>query len=486
MCARRGALRLLAALALTAASIGGACAQGKNYGSGGSPGPGAGQSPGPSQSNGGYRGGGLGVALPGIIMTVPRGGDRTTDRVRQGKRSPPPQRVTRQGPSGGPPAGDGSMVPSEVLVEVPDNVSAQALNAIARRHRLTLLERQSFQFSGSTLVRWRIPDRRSVAAVVRALASDSAVASVQPNYLYTLQQSAGEVASEGDPMQYELAKLQLPQAHTLAKGDNVLVAVVDTGVDASHPELKDSVVGTFDAIEFLPGLNKHGTSIAGLIAAHSRLMGAAPRARILAARVIGPTGTGGTFNILKGLDWAAANGARVINMSFSGPSDPASHRFLEFAHNKGIVLIACAGNAGPKSPPLYPAADPNVIAVSAIDARDNLFEQSNRGSHIAVAAPDADILVAIPNGAFEMSSGTSLSAAEVSGVVALMLERKPDLSPDQVRAILQSSARDLGPKGRDSLFGAGLVIAYGALLAETPPVVAETPRPVERVSTGGR
>jgi hypothetical protein len=230
---RRNALLLLTALAaLTAASIGGACAQGKNYGSGGlpGPGPGAGQSPGPSQGNGGYRGGGLGVAVPGIIMTIPRGDDRTTDGVRPGKRSPPPQRATRQGPSGGPPAGDGSMVPGEVLVEVPDNVSAQALNAIGRRHRLTLLERQSFQFSGSTLIRWRIPDRRSVAAVVRELESDSAVASVQPNYLYTLQQSAGEVASEGDPMQYELAKLQLAQAHTLAKGDNVLVAVVDTGV----------------------------------------------------------------------------------------------------------------------------------------------------------------------------------------------------------------------------------------------------------------
>ena len=287
-------------------------------------------------------------------------------------------------------------------------------------------------------------------------------------------------------MQYELAKLQLPRAHTLSKGDDVLVAVVDTGVDASHPELKGSVVATFDALEFEQGLNKHGTSIAGLIAAHGTMMGAAPRARILAARVIGPTGMGGTLNILKGLDWAAANGARIINMSFAGPPDPLSHRFLVFAYNKGIVLIACAGNAGPKSPPLYPAADPNVIAVSATDARDNLFERSNRGNHIAVAAPGADILVAVPNGAFEMSSGTSLSAAEVSGVAALILQRNPGLNPDQVRAVLQSSARDLGPKGSDPLFGAGLVNAYEALLAAGLPLGAEPPQSVERVSTGGR
>ncbi len=119
----------------------------------------------------------------------------------------------------------------------------------------------------------------------------------------------------------------------------------------------------------------------------------------------------------------------------------------------------------PKSPPLYPAADPNVIAVTATDADDKLFEQSNRGNYIAVAAPGAQILVAIPDGGYEVSSGTSYSAAEVSGIVALMLERKGDLTPDNVRAILMATAKDLGPKGRDPMFGAGLVDAYGALMA---------------------
>ena len=103
------------------------------------------------------------------------------------------------------------------------------------------------------------------------------------------------------------------------------------------------------------------------------------------------------------------------------------------------MLVAAAGNAGAKSPPLYPAADPNVIAVSATDADDKLFEQSNRGRYITVAAPGAQILVAIPDNGYEMSSGTSYSAAEVSGIVALMLQRKPDLTPDKVQG---HSARD--------------------------------------------
>ena len=235
--------------------------------------------------------------------------------------------------------------------------------------------------------------------------------------------------------------------------------------------------------------HKHGTAIAGLIAAHGKLMGSAPRAQILAIRAFDPTGIsaeGNTFSILKSLDWAAANGARVINMSFAGPTDPAVHRSLEAARKKGIVLVAAAGNAGAKSPPLYPAADPNVIAVSATDADDKLFEQSNRGRHIAIAAPGAQILVAITDGGYEVSSGTSYSAAEVSGIVALMLERKGDLTPDKVRAILLATAKDLGPKGHDIMYGAGLADAYAAVMAESAPALATSPMPIKRVSTGAR
>ena len=173
-------------------------------------------------------------------------------------------------------------------------------------------------------------------------------------------------------------------------------------------------------------------------------------------------------------------------MSFAGPTDPAIHRALEAAYKKGIVLIAAAGNAGAKSPPLYPAADPNVIAVSATDLEDKLFEQSNRGRHIAVAAPGAQILVVAPDGSYDVSSGTSYSAAEVSGVVALMIQRKGDLTPAQVRNILRATAKDLGPKGPDTMFGAGLADAYRALTAEIAPVAATRQRPVERVSAGAR
>jgi subtilisin family serine protease len=144
--------------------------------------------------------------------------------------------------------------------------------------------------------------------------------------------------------------------------------------------------------------------------------------------------------------------------------------------------VAASGNAGPKSPPLYPAANPNVIAVGATDAQDKLFVASNRGAHIAVAAPGVDIFLPAPDEKYQMTSGTSFSAAYVSGLAALMLERNPALRPDDVRAILMKTARDLGAPGRDDLFGAGEADAFAAVSAVAgAPLVAATDAPAPAV-----
>jgi len=467
---------------LTLASADGALAQ-KMFSRG--PSSDIGRPSGPTGGGGGFRGPGWGTVVPGIIMAVPQGYPADGPVIDNGPRQP--RQATRRSATGAPSANERRLVPDEVVIELSNAVSTQQVDALQRRFRLTRIESQTFQLSSTTLYRWRIPDRRSVAAVVRALEGDRLVAAAQPNYLFTLQE--GETRSEGDPAQYELAKLHLPQAHALARGDNVLVAVIDSAIDITHPELAGSIAERFDALMPSTGPHKHGTAIAGLIAAHAKLMGAAPGARILAVSAFDPKNAGAegtTFNILKGLDWAATRGTRVINMSFAGPPDPLIHRSLEAAHKKGIVLVAAAGNAGANSPPLYPAADPSVIAVTATDIEDKLFEQSNRGPYIALAAPGAQILVASPDGGYDVSSGTSYSAAEISGIVALMLQRKPDLKPEQVRGILRATAKDLGPKGPDAMFGAGLADAYGALTAEAAPLTAGRPRPVERVSTGAR
>jgi len=386
----------------------------------------------------------------------------TSKRHKDGGSNSNNTQTTRRLDSGVPPAGERRYASDEVVIE--GNLTERQIAALTARLHLVRLESQRIALTNTTFFRWRISDRRPVSTVIHQLERGGVRA--QPNYFYeTAQDAATPAASaEGDPAQYALAKLRLGEAHGLARGDKVKVAVIDSGIDVDHPELRGVIAGQFDALDSKEGPHPHGTGIAGIIAAHAKLMGAAPAVQILAVRAFGAT-SGSTFSILKSLDWAVAQNARVINMSFAGPSDPALARALALARQKGVILIAAAGNAGPKSPPLYPAADAGVIAVTATDADDKLFAMANRGSYVAIAAPGVDILMPSPGGSYQMSSGTSMAAAYVTGVAALLLERRPGLDPDGLRKVLLSTARDLGPKGRDDQFGAGLTDAYQAVMS---------------------
>jgi len=391
-----------------------------------------------------------------------------------------PRTVRRGG--GVPPANETRYVPDEVVIEVATTMTTQQINALARRHRLAVLQTVAYQLGGTTLLRARITDGRAVPTHVQALQGDGTVLSAQPNYLYTLiAEGVPAAAPEGDPSQYVLDKMHLPQAHTLATGDKVLVAVIDSGVDVAHPDLAGDIAGTYDAIGKGLKVDKHGTAIAGAIAAHGKLMGAAPAARILAIRAFsGTTNNDGTTMAIKvGLNWAVAHGARIVNMSFAGPQDPGVAQAIVDAYARGVVLVAATGNQGAESPPLYPAADTEVIAVTATDENDRMPEFANRGNYVAVAAPGKDVMLLGPSGSYQMMSGTSFSSAYVSGTVALMLERQPRLTPDGVRQALTASAHHLDAKVPGE-FGAGLVDAYQAVLSVGPVAVdaAVSPTPV--------
>jgi Subtilase family len=384
-------------------------------------------------------------------------------------------------------ASDLRSVANEIVAEIDGALSDAQADELARRHGLARLQSQNFPLIGATIGLFRITGRRTVEAASRELAADAGVHSVQPNFRYLLQDQAAAL-TEGDPAQYALAKLRLPEAHVLARGANVTIAVIDSGIDVNHPELANAIADSFDAIGSREGPHPHGTGVAGAIVAHARLMGSAPAARILAIRAFGTAANGAgstSFVILRGLDYAAAHGAQIVNMSFAGPKDALIERGIAAAAARGMVMVAAAGNAGAKSPPLYPAASSNAIAVSATDAQDRLFAASNRGGYVAVAAPGVDIFLPAPDGKYQMTSGTSFSAAYISGVAALLLERNPALKPDELRAILMKTARDLGTPGRDDLFGAGEADAYAAVSAVVPapamPVAADTPA-AEKVS----
>jgi subtilisin family serine protease len=378
-----------------------------------------------------------------------------------------------------PPPGERRFRPGEVLVELPDTTPPADIARLLRAHRLSEARVVDDALVGTSLRVWRVAGARAVEALVRELGAETALTSVQPNYLYELQQAgtsavAAAPAPKG-PAQYSLTKLHVEPGMV---GDPIRVAVIDTAIDETHPDLAGAVEARFDAIGGgAPRSFDHGTSIAGAIAARGRLKGVAPNARILSARAFDTEGgkaLGDTASIIGALNWAAKQKARVVNMSFAGAPDPDLSKNLASACRDGLTLVGAAGNAGPASPPLYPGADPNVVAVTATDAEDRLYAKANIGPYIAVSAPGVDVILPAPRGAYALETGTSVSAALVTGVAALLLERRPAMTPAEIRKLLMTTATPLGAAGAAALFGAGLVDARRALSAQAPPQTPAT------------
>jgi subtilisin family serine protease len=405
----------------------------------------------------GMGGGGGGPALPPQRRIAP------PTQPPSGVAGQPPGR--RRGSVPAIPANEERFVRDEVLVEFRPDVSPQAAFDIAMRERLTLVASQRLELIDSTINRYQILDGRSVPAVVAALARNPNIVSTQPNYLYSLQQE-----ERGSPQElYPRARMHLDAAHSISEGGGTLVAVIDTIIDSAHPEIAGSIADSVDLIRADPkpdvkGMATyenalvtmsggsasepyvHGTAIAGVIAAHGELTGVAPKARILAVRAFAPRSDergaqGTTHNIVIGIDWAFKHGARVANLSFGGPRDELLSDALAIGVARGMIFVASVGNNGAEAPPLYPAADENVIAATASDEKDGIFKRANHCSLACVAAPGVDLRVSAPPTGYRTASGTSLAAAHIAGVVALVLDKRPDLEPRKVREALFGAAK---------------------------------------------
>lgn len=363
---------------------------------------------------------------------------------------PPPGSLAVAPPAAAPVAISGAFVPDEVLVTVEGDAAVTA--EIAAAFGLEIRSQRTSALLGSTVVRFGIPDGRPVGVVLAQLAADGRTTRRVPNSVYDLQQAAGAV-------NYAFQRIAL--APDSASGENVKVAVIDTAIDETHPAIKDAIAGEFDA---MPGVEvtarDHGTSVAGLIAGSGDFRGMAPGAKIYHARAF--EGGKSTMDvILAALDWAAEQDVRIINMSFVGPKNDLLEEACASARERDIVLVAAAGNNGPKAPYGYPAAYPDVIAVTATDERDKLMAQANRGPYVFVSAPGVNVIAPVGGGQ-DLVTGTSFAAAVVSGAIANLIHAAPDRSADWIAAALSSTAKDLGEAGRDSDYGFGLIDAKAA------------------------
>ena len=320
-----------------------------------------------------------------------------------------------------------------------------------------------------------------VETVVSNLNQLSSVEFAEPNYIARAFDTVPNDPSWSS--QYGPTNIQGPQAWDLTTGSNsVTIAVIDTGVDLNHPDLSAKVVGGCDFVnrdDVAQDDNGHGTHVAGIAAAASNngvgIAGVSWGARVMPVKVLSASGSGSYQDVASGIIFAADNGAQIINMSLGG-SSPSSvlEDAVNYAFNRGVLVVASAGNSGNSTPP-YPAAYTNAFAVAATDSNNNRASFSTYGSFVDIAAPGVSIYATYFDDTYASLSGTSMSAPHVAGAAALLFGYSQYLDTGaEIRTALESTALDLGSAGWDQYYGHGLIQLRPALLFD-PNNVTPTP-----------
>ncbi|MEN6429177.1 MAG: S8 family serine peptidase [Phycisphaerales bacterium] len=421
------------------------------------------------------------------------------------------------------------------LLRLQSQYGMQSRGPVFRRVHEQLRQGRLGIASGEVAVRsrellrvYRLKTERDVEAVCAELRADPAVRYAQPNYVYY---PCSEPNDPQFPNQYAHQLIQLEDAWDISTGSkDIVVAVLDTGVDVNHPDLKDNIWVNPDEIagngvdddgngyvDDLYGWNlgynnsdvtpepdylsyydvsNHGTMVSGVIAGVGNngvgVCGVNWQCSIMALR-LGLDFT--TAQVAEGLDYAAANGARIVNMSFGADmygadGDQVVNTAIDNAYEQGVLLVASAGNED-RSRPLYPAAYPNVLAVSATNGEDMKSDYSCFGSWVDIAAPGTDIVTTDMDGQYVSTAGTSFSSPYVAAVAALLLAHRPELTSIQARAILENTTDPVYYGDMDpnlGYIGAGRVNAYSALqAADEPQPLGEifSPRPHQAYPADG-
>ncbi len=283
--------------------------------------------------------------------------------------------------------------------------------------------------------------------------------------------------------QWHLAKLQMPAAWNISTGTtNVIIAVVDSGLDASHPDLADNVFPGYDFVSNDNDPNDdsgHGTAVAGAVAAVGNnglgVVGVAFGCRVMPLKIVSANTAATYSRMAQAVTYATDHGARVINISLAGSSSSSTlQNAINYAWSRNVVIMAAAGNDG-NTQPQYPAASLNVVAVSATDANDRRAAFSSYGSFITLAAPGTNNWTTRRSASTPYGPvyGTSFASPVVAGLAALVASANPLLSNTQIVSLLKFNADDLGAAGRDIVYGYGRVNGFSTLRSATNTVSPE-------------
>lgn len=301
----------------------------------------------------------------------------------------------------------------------------------------------------------------------------------EPHYLYLTNETADEAIVPNDALysryQWNLPSIAAEKGWTVSKGDEgVIIAVLDTGVQSNHPDLKGkliqgtNIVNTGSAPDDDVG---HGTHVTGIIGASVNngegVAGVSWYNKIMPVKVLDSSGAGSTYSVAQGIIWAVDHGAKVINMSLGNYAQAEFlHDAIKYAYERDVVLIAASGNDNTQRPG-YPAAYPEVFAVAATNNNKEKASFSNYGDYIDVAAPGDSIASTYPGSQYAALSGTSMASPHVAALAGLIRSVNPDLTNEEVMEVMRVSARDLGDEGKDIYFGYGEIDLDKALHAAT-------------------
>jgi len=352
---------------------------------------------------------------------------------------------------------DSGPVEPDILVSSNSQADAAQVAQLAQTLGLTLISQDALNSLNIVLSKFRTPQGLpSVQALAQLrTASPGVVADLDTAYIL---QNGG-----ADPKRYGRALLSWPETPTGCAVTGS-IGMIDTAVDAKHPAFEGRQIVQRDFVpeEFDPADSKHGTGVAGILLGgdtKGNIEGYVPQARLFSASVFyggKNQSTTSTELIVNALDWLGSRFVSVINLSFAGKGDVVLERATEISASQNRVLIAAAGNFGPKAKPAFPAAYPHVLAVTAVDSRKVLYKAANTGDYIDFAAPGVDIWTAAPKGKGAFRSGTSFASPAVASILLVLGSTS---SGDSARKRLMSTVVDLDQPGRDPLYGYGLAQA---------------------------
>ncbi len=348
---------------------------------------------------------------------------------------------------------------------------------------LALAGRGTFAAPGEVVA---APHQDAVAVswggVTSSLQSQSVATQAYTLYFPIVGRSVcGTLFNYNESLHYNLDIINATEAWgSCSRGQDVVVAVVDTGVDLDHPDLQARLVSGKSFVDGVSSANDdygHGTHVAGIVAAAANnggVVGVAPLATLMPVKVLDSAGSGTLYAVAEGIEWATDHGADVVNLSLGSVSDSSTlEDAVEYAYDEGVLVVAAGGNCGSSSysyngcdyqdQPFYPAAYAEALAVAATDSSDDRASFSTQGSYIEIAAPGSSIYSTYYDGGYAFMSGTSMATPHVSGLAALIWSQHPTWTARQVRAQIRATAVDLGSGGWDQSFGYGRIDAAAAM-----------------------